>query len=840
MESDINSKTVNIEKILETECLHCHQAIDVSDLATFDDIECPHCGKHMQVPGKLGNFTLLNIMGKGGMGSVYCARDEVLGRLVAIKVILPSLAEDKEFISSFKREAQAAAKVNHPHIAQIYAFGEENGQPYIVMELVTGRGLDQLVESGKVLDQGLIMQIGMDIAEGLSEADDMGLIHGDIKPENILLDEKMNGKLIDFGISSVGGVDAADGIWGTPYYIAPEKLRREKVDARSDIYCLGATLYHALAGVPPFDGETPVEVVKARLEIEPIPLREIRSDITEEIENIIIRMLKMERSQRYPTYTSLLSDMRKVVDEMQPKKKIEKSKKIVIKKRGGIVGASSTGQIKPLSSKIKAVDVPVPVALSAEEKNNRKKILLKIFWVLFTIFVIIAVSVGGVFFKLKKDKEIRMRRAEYNLKETVIEIDKENTIIQQSLSNIVKQAAVTVNIKDQVVSISSSVTEISPADLHVSLVPPAPEIKPVVAPDDQDVDGADSNNVPENVDKAVSNDAPADVEGELVPDDEQNVGEPEIEINDPPVVVLAKKAFVRIGKIDKMVVAARKVGAESEQLTAESRKYRSKNDMTLVLNGMEDKQIQLVSIKDKINKELKKIDAVIVEMETIRGNMDEQRAEALQAKLAAEKQARDEEKREQLLAAHEADVASDLAQIDGSDAAVKKAMKIHLYDDVIDDLNKKKKQLKTDEGKAAISIYIDRAVYMRDLKKFLIKQLNKDPFKWGYIDGGSPEDIIKATPKRIILKGRSVLWNDVSTKQFFHLIKHYVTDMNKSVKLVELGKQSMGVAVFCYEHEAYEPAERYAYKAVEMNPRLAKDAERLFPEEVEDEFEDQE
>ncbi len=830
MDADKNSITVNIEKILETECLHCLQAVDVSELAIFDDVECPHCGKQMKVPGKLGNFTLLSEMGKGGMGSVYRARDEVLGRLVAVKVILPSLAEDKEFIGSFKREAQAAARVNHPHIAQIYSFGEENGQPYIVMELVDGRGLDQLVESGKILDQGLIMQIGMDIAEGLQEADGMGLIHGDIKPENILLDDKMNGKLIDFGISSIGGVDAADGIWGTPYYIAPEKLRREKVDARSDIYCLGATLYHALAGVPPFDGDTPIEVVKARLEREPPLLREIRPDIDAEIESIIARMLKMEPSQRYPTYTSLLSDMHKVVDILKPRKSnAVKSKRIVIKKRGAIVVPSKASQAPIASPKNKAVGAPV---LTVEEKDNRKKILLKIFWVIFSIVVILGVAVGGVFYKLKKDKEVRIRRAEYNLKETVTEVHKENLKVQLAVSNIVKQASVNAKIKDQVISIASMVTEIPDADLLVTLASPAPKVKPVVSV----AEGGDSNSVPGNVDETATNappksageedtnSIPVDTVNESIP---ENVDEPEVVNNDVPVIVLAKKAFVKIAKVDEMVDLAKKIGAESANLTSESSKSHSKKDVDMVLMGMEDKQVQLVSIKNKIKKMLKKIESIVVEMETIRGNVKDQRADAVRAKLEAEKRAREEEKQQQLKAAHEADVASDLARIDGADAAVKKAMQLHLYDDVIDDLNKKKKQLKTDEGKEAVSVYIDRAVYMRNLKKFLIKQLNKNQFKWGWIDNGSAEDIIKATPKRIFLKDSSVRWSDVSTKQFVKIFKHYVTDMNKSVKLVELGRQSMGVAVYCYENEAYDLAERYAYKAVEMNPRLAKDSERL-------------
>ena len=828
MEADINNKTVNIEKVLETACVHCNQVIDVSSQSTFEDIECPHCGNVMQVPGKLGNFTLLNIMGKGGMGSVYRARDEVLGRLVAIKVILPSLAEDKEFISTFKREAQAAAKVNHPHIAQIYAFGEENGQPYIVMELVTGRGLDQLIESGKVLDQGLIMQIGMDIAEGLLEADGMGLIHGDIKPENILLDEKMNGKLIDFGIASVGGVGSADGIWGTPYYIAPEKLRRETVDARSDIYCLGGTLYHALAGIPPFEGETPADVVKARLEAEPVPLREIRPDIHEDVERIIIRMLKTHPSQRYPTYASLLSDAYKVIALLKPEKnRSTKSKKIIIRKRGVVVGASNTDSIRqPVSIGKATTD---PVVLSEEEKNNIKKIILKIFWILFTLVLIAGITVGAVFFKLNKDKDIDIRRTEYNLRKTITEIQNENIKIQMFVSNIVKQASVTVSIKDQIISIANVITEKSSKDLLDLFAPLPTGDKPADGAKD-DAQG-ESNNVPVVAGATISNAVPA-IASE--PDVVNVVSK--IEKINSPVIVLGRKVFVGINAIDTLIATAGKIGVESREYVEQSVNANSQKDIALVLSDMGGKQLQLVSIKNKITKILTKIDAVILEMETIRGNIEEQRADTAKARHELEKQKQQEAQQKLLLVAHETDVANDLDQLDGAHAAVKKAMNAYMYDDVIIDLKQQRSQLKTDEGKEAINIYIDRAIYMRDLKKFLIKQLNKSQFQWGWIDGSSPEDIIKATPKRIILKGKSVQWDAVSTKQLFHLIKHYVTDMNKSVKLVELGQQSMGVAVFCYEHEAYDASERYARKAVEMNSRLAKDSERLLVRPVEDEL----
>ncbi|OGV75617.1 MAG: hypothetical protein A2340_02250, partial [Lentisphaerae bacterium RIFOXYB12_FULL_60_10] len=253
--SDLGDSPVNVvmtDRVTEIKCKQCGCEIDVADLDPFVMVECPDCGNIETVPSRLGPFLLLNLIGRGGMGGVYQAVDESLGRRVAIKVMLSSLGANKQFVDTFRREAQAVAKLNHPSIVQIYSFGQEKGQPYIVMELVSGQRFDKMVDSGESLDQSLVMQVGLDVAEGLAAADEIGLLHGDVKPENILLDEKMKAKLVDFGLATFAHQDEPDGIWGTPYYIAPEKVQRKKPDARSDIYSLGATLYHALAGRPPF------------------------------------------------------------------------------------------------------------------------------------------------------------------------------------------------------------------------------------------------------------------------------------------------------------------------------------------------------------------------------------------------------------------------------------------------------------------------------------------------------------------------------------------------------------------------------------------------------------
>ncbi|MBQ6925287.1 MAG: protein kinase [Kiritimatiellae bacterium] len=266
---------------------------------------------------KIDNYELEKCLGTGGMGTVYKARDEKLDRVVALKVMIKDLRSDPSILDAFRKEARAVAKLNHPNIAQIYSFGESDGKPYIVMEYVAGEHFDSLVFSPEPLDQARVMKTGMDIACGLQVAADAGLVHGDIKPENIVFDDHGVPKLLDFGIASASNAKSTE-IWGTPYYIAPEKLRRQRVDFRSDIYCLGATLYHALTKHPPFDGDDVRMVLRARLEGPPPPLSTYRPDIDPEVEAIVGRMLQTDPSDRYPTYGALIADIRSYLRRAAP------------------------------------------------------------------------------------------------------------------------------------------------------------------------------------------------------------------------------------------------------------------------------------------------------------------------------------------------------------------------------------------------------------------------------------------------------------------------------------------------------------------------------------------
>ncbi len=262
--------------------------------------------------GENGNFLLERELGTGGMGGVYMGRDKMLDRPVAVKVMLKEYGSDAEFVEKFKKEAQSVARLIHPNIAQVYSYGICDGMPYIAMELATGGSLYSIMQAnpGKA-DVTRVIKICQQVAQALQCATDQGCVHGDVKPENILLDANGNAKLVDFGLAAMQ--KDTDEIWGTPYYISPEKVKKEPIDFRADMYSLGGTLYHALTGVAPFEGEDSIAVVKARFLGPPKKPSEIRPDLTPAIDDLVMRMLALNKEDRYPSFEALLEAFKAVL-----------------------------------------------------------------------------------------------------------------------------------------------------------------------------------------------------------------------------------------------------------------------------------------------------------------------------------------------------------------------------------------------------------------------------------------------------------------------------------------------------------------------------------------------
>ena len=258
------------------------------------------------------NFLLERELGRGGMGGVYMGRDKMLDRPVAVKVMLKEYGSDAGFVEKFKKEAQAAARLIHPNIAQIYSYNIFDGMPYIAMELVTGGSLYQIMQhTGANSDVPRVLKICEQVAQALRCASDQGLVHGDVKPENVLLDANGNAKLVDFGLAAMQ--KDTDEIWGTPYYIAPEKVKKEPIDYRADMYSLGGTIYHALCGVAPFEGDDANAVVRKRFEGPARKPSEVRPGLSPQIDYLVMKMLQLDPKDRYPTFEALLVDFKKVL-----------------------------------------------------------------------------------------------------------------------------------------------------------------------------------------------------------------------------------------------------------------------------------------------------------------------------------------------------------------------------------------------------------------------------------------------------------------------------------------------------------------------------------------------
>jgi serine/threonine protein kinase len=200
---------------------------------------------------------------RGGMAEVYLARDQLLDRPVAVKVLFPEYARDQSFVERFRREAQSAASLNHPNIVAIYDWGQERGTYFIVMEYVRGRSLRDVVQVNGAFSARHTAEIGAEIAGALEFAHRSGVVHRDIKPGNVLLTADGDVKVTDFGIARAGTGDAltqTGAVMGTAAYFSPEQAQGLPVDGRSDVYSLGVVLYEMVTGVPPFTGESPVAV----------------------------------------------------------------------------------------------------------------------------------------------------------------------------------------------------------------------------------------------------------------------------------------------------------------------------------------------------------------------------------------------------------------------------------------------------------------------------------------------------------------------------------------------------------------------------------------------------
>ncbi len=270
---------------------------------------------------RLGQYELKSLLGRGGMATVYLARQASMDRDVAIKVMAKELSDDEQFVARFEHEAQLIASLQHPHILPVIDFGHEGKLIYIVMQLVRGGSLDDRLRKGALTLNTASRMLGQ-ISSALTFAHEKGIVHRDLKPNNVLLDERNNTYLTDFGIAKMlagtSKLTATGNILGTPAYMAPEQWRGEPVDARTDIYSLGVMTYEMVLGRLPFSGETPYTLMYKHFNDAPPPPREINPSLNPVIEVVILRALSKNADERYQSAEEMAEDFDNAVRGLSP------------------------------------------------------------------------------------------------------------------------------------------------------------------------------------------------------------------------------------------------------------------------------------------------------------------------------------------------------------------------------------------------------------------------------------------------------------------------------------------------------------------------------------------
>jgi beta-lactam-binding protein with PASTA domain len=248
-----------------------------------------------------GRYRVIRRLGAGGMAEVYCAEDQQLGRQVALKLLYRRFAEDDEFVERFRREASAAAGLQHPNIVQVFDRGRWDGTYYIAMEFLPGRSLKQIVHDHGALEPDLAADLTIQILQAARFAHRRGVVHRDLKPQNVLVDDEGRAKVADFGIARAGASDMTEtgSVMGTAQYLSPEQAQGEPVDARSDLYSIGVVLYELLTGVVPFDAESPVTVALKQVSEAPVPAIQRNPAIPPALDAVVMHAMRKDPNARF-------------------------------------------------------------------------------------------------------------------------------------------------------------------------------------------------------------------------------------------------------------------------------------------------------------------------------------------------------------------------------------------------------------------------------------------------------------------------------------------------------------------------------------------------------------
>jgi serine/threonine protein kinase/Tfp pilus assembly protein PilF len=301
-----------------------------------------------------GRFELIEELGSGGMGKVYRAFDKKIGEEVALKLLHPEIALDERTVHRFRNEIKLARRITHKNVCRLHELHEEGKTLFITMEYVPGQDLKGLIREAGALSTGKTISIAKQVVEGLAEAHDLGVIHRDLKPQNIVVDKAGLAKIMDFGIARslrAAGMTAEGMIIGTPEYMAPEQVEGQETDQRTDIYALGAILFEMVTGRPPFEGDSALSVAYKHKNELPFPPRKLNAQIPEPFNQLILRCLEKEKENRYQSADELLADLIRIEEGLPI------SERVIIKTRSTVLRAP----VRP--KELKRFLIPAAVAL---------------------------------------------------------------------------------------------------------------------------------------------------------------------------------------------------------------------------------------------------------------------------------------------------------------------------------------------------------------------------------------------------------------------------------------------------------------------------------------------
>ncbi len=304
-------------------CSGCGAKVFIpGDIPPLHSTPCPRCGHPVMMPLRIKNYELRDKIGSGGMGTVYRAFDLLLERSVAVKLMKRELVSDAKALKRFTHEAKICASLNHTNIIHIYVFDEWEGLPYIVMELADQGSLDSKIEKLGRLPELEVLDIGIKIASALDLMWKHKLLHRDVKPGNILFNYDNEPKLVDFGLARKvdGTLEFEEAVWATPYYVAPERVKRENETFLSDMYSLGGTLYHALTGHVPFEAPTIEELLAAHVQTPLTPPHLVVPEITLPTSEAIVKAMAKNPEDRFQSYDEFIMALHAARSQLLVKK----------------------------------------------------------------------------------------------------------------------------------------------------------------------------------------------------------------------------------------------------------------------------------------------------------------------------------------------------------------------------------------------------------------------------------------------------------------------------------------------------------------------------------------